>query len=136
MSHNCKAKVVTCMDFRFQKSLLGLLEKLGLIGNYDHFSIAGSQKAFIDEDTRAIAMKQVELSKKLHGMTDVYLIAHWDCGAYGGSQAFLSPKQELENYADDLEKARQIILEKFPELNVHKYLAKWDQDNYIVYDKM
>jgi carbonic anhydrase len=128
MSHTCRALVVTCMDFRFQSSFRDFLVEQGLENDYDLYSIAGTQKTFIDEETRAIALKQVELSIKLHGMTDVYLIAHWDCGAYGGNAALGGGEAETQKYEEDLERARVIINEKFPEVNVHKYLAMKDNE--------
>jgi len=128
MSHTCKALIVTCMDFRFQSAFRKFAEDNGLRDNYDLYSIAGTQKTFIDEETRATALKQVELSQKLHGMTDVYLIAHWDCGAYGGNAALGGGEEEKQRYYDDTQKAKEIINEKFPDVIVHKVLAMKEGD--------
>lgn len=135
MSHKCKALIVTCMDFRFQSALVYFAKKLGLEKNYDLFSIAGTQKTFIDQETQAVALKQVELSQKLHGMTDVYLIAHWDCGAYGGSKAFESDEKQKTQYINDLDAAKKIILDKFSTVKVHKFLAHLDGEK-ISYEKI
>ncbi len=123
MSHNCQALVVCCMDFRFQTAVRNFLLEQGLENNYDLFSIAGTQKTFLDEETQATALKQVELSQKLHGMSEVYLIAHWDCGAYGGNQILGGGEEEKNKYQSDLQSAAAKILSSFPKLTVHRYIA-------------
>ena len=136
MPHTCKALFVTCMDFRFHKAIVNFAKEQGLEGQYDLYSIAGTQKTFLDEATRATAIKQVELSQKLHGMTDVYLIAHWDCGAYGGSAAFESDEKQRNQYLEDLEKAKKIIEQHFDGITIHKYLANLDADENISFEKI
>lgn len=136
MVHECKALLVVCMDFRFQKAIGEFAEDQGLQKQYDLFSIAGTQKSFLDESTRKIALKQVELSQKLHRSTDVYLIAHKDCGAYGGSRAFESAEAERSRYLGDLQKAKEIIHENFENLTVHKYLADLDKQENISFEKI
>lgn len=136
MSHTCKALLVTCMDFRFHHAIVNFAKEQDLEGQYDLYSIAGTQKTFLDEATHATAIKQVELSQKLHGMTDVYLIAHWDCGAYGGNKSFDSDEEQRNQYLDDLEKAKQIIEEHFEEIKVHKYLANLDEQENISFEKI
>jgi hypothetical protein len=124
------------MDFRFQSALVNFTKEEGLEGSYDLFSIAGTQKAFIDETTREVAFKQVELSQKLHGMTDVYLVAHWDCGAYGGSKSFENPNNERDTYLVDLQTAQELIVGNFSNVIVHQYLAKFDNNDKIVFEKI
>ena len=136
MPHVCKALIVTCIDFRFQSALVNFAKEQGLENSYDLFSIAGTQKIFLDKETQAIALKQVELSQKLHGMTEVYLIAHWDCGAYGGSSAFASAIKQKEQYINDLVSAQKVILEKFPNLTIHKYLANLADPGDITFKKI
>ena len=130
MSHTCKALVVTCMDFRFQTAIRKFLKAQGLIDSYDLFSVAGTQKTFLNPETQATALKQVELSAKLHGMTDVYLIAHWDCGAYGGNATLGGGESEKNKYIQDLASAEAIIKKHFPNLKVRKYLARFGSNNF------
>jgi carbonic anhydrase len=128
MSHSCKALFVSCIDFRFQSAVVKFAADQGLTGSYDLFSIAGTQKNFLNPETQAIALRQVELSQKLHGITQVYLVAHKDCGAYGGSAAFADSNAEDQTYFNDLEQAKKIINEKFPDLLVKKFLAVLEND--------
>jgi len=136
MLHTCKALLVTCMDFRFHKAIADFAKHQGLEGQYDLYSIAGTQKTFLDEDTHATAIKQVELSQKLHQMTDVYLIAHWDCGAYCGSKSFESDDVQRNQYIEDLDKAKKVIQEHFNDIRVYKYLANLDDDENITFEKI
>lgn len=134
MSHGCKVLAVCCMDFRFQSAVREFLVAQGLENDYDLFSIAGTQKTFLDESTKAVALKQVELSQKLHGMSEVYLIAHFDCGAYGGNATLGGGEDELNRYRDDLLQAEQIIKDNFPEIVVHRFIAMM-QDEKIEFQK-
>jgi carbonic anhydrase len=136
MGHTCSALIVTCMDFRFQKQIFEFLQGLGLTGQYDLYSSAGSQKNFLDYATRENALKQVELSSKLHGISSVYLFAHWDCGGYGGSKAFSSDQEQKQRYQDDLNQAKALIKEKFPLLNVHTYLAHLDEKGEVSFEEL
>ncbi len=96
---------------------------MDLKDKYDVVSMAGGAKELVD-GTSAILLDQIELSRRLHGIIDIYLIHHLDCGAYGGHDAFDGVEQEVSKQHEDLSKAVEIISGKFPELNVHKILAR------------
>lgn len=134
MSHQAKALVVTCMDFRFHEEIFNHLKEKDCVGQYDLYSIAGSQKTFLEEATQAIALKQVELSHKLHATTKVVLMAHWDCGAYGGSTAFESAEAEKTQYLTDLHAAKEIINKQFPDLEVKTVLLHIDDAEAITFE--
>lgn len=136
MSHNCKALLVVCMDFRLQAACHDFAKEHDLVDNYDLFSVAGTQKSFLEQETKEVALKQVELSHDLHSMTDVYLISHWDCGAYGGSGAFKDDDDQRNTYLTDMQSAKEVILEKYPDITVHKYLANWDAEEKIFFEKI
>ncbi len=127
--HRCSALVVACMDFRFQTCLRQFLNAQGLNHNYDLLAIAGTQKNFVDDETSSLAMHHVELAVNLHGVKEVHIFAHMDCGAYGGSQAFENRAHEVRVYHDDLIQARCKILGKFPKLKVMLYLIRPDALN-------
>jgi len=109
MSHTCKALVLHCIDFRLQKAVKKYLEDQGLLGDCDIVSIAGGVK---DLD---YAMKQIEIGQRLHNISEVILMNHTDCGAYGGDDS---------RHEHDLETAKQTILQKFPGLTIKKILAQ------------
>lgn len=117
------------MDFRFQSAITDWAEAQGYTKDFDLVSLAGAQKSILDEDTQATALKQVDLSVELHGSNQVVLIAHQDCGAYGGSAIFENWEQERAKYITDMESAEVIIKEKHPDLNVKKMILTFDDDN-------
>ena len=135
MSHNCNNFLLTCIDFRFHKAVYEWLEKQGMLKDYDLVCLAGSQKSFLDEDTQPTAFKQLDISSRLHNVKRVILIAHQDCGAYGGSKAFASLDEELKRYADDLTLAERLIKEKFPSFEVKKIIAKLASEENITIEE-
>ncbi|MDD5043346.1 MAG: hypothetical protein PHD51_01600 [Patescibacteria group bacterium] len=121
MSHSIENLLIVCMDFRLPKIHVDWAEKILGNKNYDLVALAGSQKAILDEDTRAAVFKQIETSVNLHGIKTINIIAHEDCGAYGGSKAFSSWGEERQKYVEDLAKAEKLVKEKF-EVEVKKYI--------------
>lgn len=109
MSHTCQALVIHCMDFRFVEGIKNYLNTNGLNRNYDEASIAGGAGALLKDESKDLLLKQVVLSAKLHGISKVILINHQDCGAYGGSDAFVNPTMEQAKHTADLHKAADIV---------------------------
>jgi carbonic anhydrase len=131
MSHECNNFLMTCIDFRFQRAIADWTNENGLTKDYDLVSIAGVQKSILDEDTKEAALKQLDISVRLHKVNTVMLIAHQDCGAYGGSDAFDSWEDEKQRYIDDMNAAEEIIVKKFKGLMVKKMILTFDEDNNV-----
>lgn len=112
------------MDFRFIKGLTQYLADQGLAGNADLVGWAGAGKAFLDPASKDFALLQVELSHKLHGISEVHVINHIDCGAYGGSKTLGAYNQEHEFQIGELKKVKAVLAERFPHLQFVGYLAK------------
>jgi carbonic anhydrase len=134
MSHNCASLLVTCMDFRIQGAVHKFMIDNGLRDDCDVVTIPGGQKMLADVITRDSTMKMVNLSVDLHGVTEVYLVAHDDCGAYGGTQKFRDRAAERKAYKADLEKAVANIKRKHPKLTVWVKLAVFDGERWRVVD--
>ncbi len=132
MSHTAKALVLHCMDFRFIHQIVHYLKAEGLIDQYDDVSLAGAAKCLADpmqaHDTEVV-LRQIELSQKLHQITSVYLINHRDCGAYG--KIFDTPEAETERHTQDLQRAKTMVQEKFPELEVKTILATLQESGQV-----
>src|SRR2546428_4874772 len=82
--------VVSCFDARFELVTRKFLKKRG-IWWADPLKIAGGAKIFAspaEESERVFALKQVQVSIRLHTTNRVMLMVHTDCGAYGGLQTF------------------------------------------------
>jgi carbonic anhydrase len=93
------------------------------MGDSDEISVAGAIKDLLGE-ARDFLLKQIDISTRLHGINRVILVAHEDCGAYGGKRAFSSDEAEFSKHKEDLAKAKEIILTKFPDLEVDFVFAR------------
>lgn len=138
MPHQCKALVINCMDFRLSSAIHDFMVSQGLKNNYDHVSVAGAALFLANpkiEADRDFVMGQVDMSIKFHGISQVYLINHTDCGAYGGKKAFHSNEQmEKEWHKGDLKDAKKVILEKFSQLEVIMVLARLNDNRNIDFE--
>src|SRR5260221_10743782 len=113
MAHRCDALVVSCIDFRFQKYIRNWLDKNLKDKTFDYVGYAGGVK---DLDT---VMKQLDISVRLHDISEVILMNHEECGAYG-------EESTPENHARDLKKAKEVILTKYPGITVQTYYLHLD----------
>lgn len=128
--HTCSTIILHCIDFRFGVDIKQFLQRENMLGDIDVVSIAGAVKNLVNPQVPSDAefvMRQLEISKRLHGVCDVILMNHTDCGAYGGAKAFKNPEEERERHAEDLRKAAAMIREKFSDLNVRLFLAHWGE---------
>lgn len=123
MSHTCRALVMHCIDFRFGKALKQWMEEQGHLGDADIAAFAGAAKNLLIPEYEAFALRQVELSKKLHSICEVHLVNHTDCGAYGGRAAFDDATAEQQTHQRDLEAATEKIKQQHPDLTVVCWIA-------------
>ena len=134
MKHVCTTIIFHCIDFRFGSDIKTFLEKQNLLGDVDIVSIAGVSKNLVapSKPTDAeFVMRQLDISKRLHDVCKVILMNHTDCGAYGGRKAFASMEEEEKKHRQDMEEARKMILEKYPDLEVQTVLAHIDDQGAI-----
>jgi len=137
MKHACSTIIFHCIDFRFAADIKAYLEKEGLIGDVDIVSLAGSAKNLVNpakETDAEFVMRQLDISKRLHEVTQVVLMNHMDCGAYGGRAAFDSVQSEHAKHASDLMAAREMILAKYPDLLVENVIAHIDDAGKIRFE--
>lgn len=109
--------VITCMDRRFQKTIREQLqEKYQVdIEDADRLAWAGASKAVAD----GTLIPQVELSHKLHGIKNVYVVDHTDCGGFGGFASHENSEQkEIASHMDSMARAQEAIHKVLPQLVV------------------
>ena len=109
MSHTCSSILMHCMDFRFGKAMKEFMAEKNLLGDADLVSFAGSAKNVVDPATREFALRQIEISKTLHGMKNVWLVNHTDCGAYGGRKAFADDMAEHDKHLADFAGEEEVV---------------------------
>lgn len=120
MSHPKRLSVVvSCIDYRFWPQALPLLKEK--YGDFDLIEIVGASKNLtspIEKEDKTALLENIEISIKLHNPYKLILTNHIDCGAYGGSKNFKSPGEEIEFHKKELQKAKEIVQEKFPHMPV------------------
>jgi len=127
------------MDFRLGAAIKKYLEERGILGDCDIISLAGAAKNLVSptqESDRDFVLRQIEISKHLHNIKEVILMNHTDCGAYGGRDAFSSAEAERNKHVEDLEKSKDMVRQKYPELQVRTMLAEIKPDGQIVIQKV
>lgn len=118
------ACIFWCIDDRLWKLRKNSIKKLGF-RNIDCVQVAGACKDLAGDDRGAkeFLLKQVDISIRLHGCKRVVLVMHIDCGACGGSKAFKDADEEWTSHAWILLKAAEIVKDRFPQVQVDKYIA-------------
>jgi carbonic anhydrase len=118
--YTADACVVSCYDARFDLATRKFLKRRG-ITTYDHIKIAGSGKALAAPDSdsdREFVLRLVRISVRLHGTSRALIIAHNECGAYGGAPA--------DTIAADTLKAAEVLRAAEPTLSIECYFADFD----------
>lgn len=134
MSHNCKNLMLKCMDFRLQGSTLGWLKENGYFGDCDVISNAGSGKVLADgpQDAKQFILDEIGISYEKHGVRNIIIVHHSDCGAYG-SYNFSTAEEEKKKQLEDMETEELIVKERFPEVSIVKVWAQMkDPDGHEV----
>ncbi|MFZ5982167.1 MAG: carbonic anhydrase [Patescibacteria group bacterium] len=123
--HHCEAVVLTCIDFRFWRETLEFIEEDLGIKTFDFPSLPGSAKAINEclTDTD-LAMRCIGVPCELHEAKKIVIVNHEDCGAYGGSSKFGTREEEQAFHEEELKKAKEKILAKYPNREVVLVYAK------------
>ena len=121
MLHTCKNLLIRCMDFRLCEETKKWIVKSNLFnGGFDVISLAGASKDLVNgnEEIKNNFLKHIGVSVNLHQVERIIIFHHSDCGAYARDYQFGSPEEEKEKQLEDMKKAKEIILKKYPEAEV------------------
>ncbi len=111
--HTCDAIVICCIDFRFQKYIRNWTDINLADKTFDLVGFAGVTKDL------PIVLNQIDISVRLHHISEVDIIHHEECGAYGAEST-------PEKHVDELHKAYQQIHTKYPDLTINLFYLKLD----------
>lgn len=127
--HHCMAAVLTCIDFRlWQETVEFIKSELG-IDDFDFPSLPGAAKAINESQGDDLAMSCISVPIDLHHAKKIVIVNHEDCGAYGGSAKFSGDAEaEQKFHEEELRKAKEKILAKYPEKEVILIFAKLVDD--------
>lgn len=127
--YRADAAVVLCFDDRFTVAVQKFLKRAG-ITRADSIRVAGGAKSLASpnkEPEREFVLEQLRLSRKLHATGRVLLVAHQDCGTYGGLARFHGDAdEETEFHRAELGRAAGLIQATIPEVSVECYFANFD----------
>jgi carbonic anhydrase len=109
------------------------MEEEGLLGACDVVSCAGAAKVLAEKEPTAkrFLMSQIAAARELHGIREVIIVHHADCGAYKKDWAFESQEHELGVHADQTEKAAEEIRHVHQNLAVRRVFATLDKSGSI-----
>jgi len=115
--------VVRCPDGRFHGAFQGLIEEFNLEkeGGYDLLSWPGASLPLCGP-AREVFLGQIETLRRLHGNSEVWVLDHDDCGAFG-QEGEADPAEEHQRHADCLRQAAALISTVCPEIIVRKFLV-------------
>ncbi|MCK5332313.1 hypothetical protein KAJ41_00420 [Candidatus Parcubacteria bacterium] len=121
MSHTCKNLLIRCMDFRLNAEVERWTKESGIFeGGFDVLSVAGACKSLTDgnEEVKDNFLSNVFVSTALHEVCKIVIFHHSDCGAYARSYQFSSREEEKKKQIEDMKKAKEIIHEKYPNVEI------------------
>jgi len=120
------AAAVYCFDDRFTLMVQKFLKRLKL-ERVDTIRVAGGARALASpesEPEKNFLLDQLRLSRKLHDVGRVILIAHSDCGACGGLARFnQDAAAEADHHRAELARAVACVRSAIPEVDVECYFA-------------
>lgn len=113
--HSCDAVVLCCIDFRFWRETVEFAEKELELKSFDFPSLPGAAKAINECIDGDISMSCVGVPCELHHVKKIIIINHQDCGAYGGSGKFQNGEEEQKFHEEELQKAKEKLMKKYPD---------------------
>lgn len=125
-SHGTSTLVLSCIDYRFIDAVVQLVRKEEHVHFYDTFSLAGGSLGYnqsVYSNWPPTFLDTVGLAKSLHGITNIVVVEHMDCGMYKSiySDAYI-PKQERLYHIQNLQTFQQAMSIVEPTLTIRGYL--------------
>lgn len=128
--YHCDAAIVWCFDNRFELGFRKFLKRSGIV-NIDPIKIAGGAKSLASPEAeweREFVLGQIDKSIRLHSTRRVILMAHSDCGAYGGLEDGFAgdARNEAATLQAELERAAGYLRLRHPEVQISTYFVDFE----------
>ena len=130
--HKAKYCIITCIDFRLQKSYSSIIQSRSMLGESDIISLAGCSRDLVkplENWHKEALLRQIKLSVKLHSPSNIILLDHQDCGGYAQDGTIpngLSVDEDKKAHMEWGNAALDILEAKFPEINIEWYFVRLD----------
>lgn len=136
----CKALTLQCIDFRLRDNITCNLNFLGYLNQHDDVILAGSSLGYNGQpDTFEYPAwvqtidDHVKIAYDLHKISEIILIDHMQCGAYGVAYPGLTlgGEEEYNLHVENLNAAAEKLKEKYEGPNASKFeipnliIRKW-----------
>lgn len=113
--------MLTCMDSRYPHRIIQIMDSKGLRGKYDQLILAGASLGVVHKpEWTTTFLDQLGFAIKEHGVKEVLILDHRDCGAYKkllvpgvGPE---DPEKEKTAHIKISKKAVSVITKKFKEI--------------------
>lgn len=123
--------LISCIDPRFTDDTTFRFAALGRTDRYSEMRIAGAALALVDDNRpswQAAVWENLAASLQLHGIRNVTLLNHADCGAmdlWVGRRLRDDPAEELRLHTEVLNRAADAIRARHPDLLIEiKFMEK------------
>ena len=127
--YTADAAVLCCFDQRIRLAVNKFLQRRDIL-RPDMIVVAGGAKTLAsprNDFERDFILEQVRMSILLHQTPRVFLMSHSDCATYGGLAAFGGDReQESAHHKTELQRAAQLIKEKFPDIEVRCFFVNFE----------
>jgi len=124
--------LISCIDPRLTDDTTFRFAALGRTDRYSEMRIAGAALAFVDQNRpawQASLWENLAASRQLHGIRNVTLLNHRDCGAmdlWAGRRLADDPAEEKRLHAEVLNAAADAIRARHPDLLIEIKLMDLD----------
>jgi hypothetical protein len=124
--------LVSCIDPRLTDDTTFRFAALGRTDRYSEMRIAGGALAFVDNNRpawQAALWENLAASRQLHGIRNVTLLNHRDCGAmnlWAGRRLGDDPAEETRLHVEVLNAAADAIRARHPDLLIEIKLMELD----------
>lgn len=126
----CPNILLRCIDPRFHAALEGTLPawltELSGSGAFASMALPGGAAAIVDPAVRPVVFQSLDLAIKALEANRLIISDHIDCRAHGGSEQHASPQAEEQFHVEQLHKAREVIKETYPRLEVMLIYQDWE----------
>ena len=109
--------VLSCIDPRYTNDLAwNLTHRQDLHADYDLISLAGASLGVFHSDAwKSVFLEHIDLALKLHGISEVWVYDHLDCGMY---KATFNMKTDDDDapHLTQLKELKELLFTSYPKL--------------------
>ena len=127
---NKKSMLLSCMDYRFVQATLNFLAKRYCETTTDTFVLAGASLGFnTNSSWSQIYLEHVDLAIRLHAISRLTVVDHWDCGYYESVYPDVSTKNMVPLHKENISTMLTTLRRLYPDLLVEGFLLRVHEES-------